>query len=516
VTSDPASRLPSEVELVYEVMSCNAMRTAQEPLGHPHPCGYFRRWGTYHSYDYTIEGAPAEPGVVHESRYVGRAPLVPELLSGCRKAPIMAVGINPNLPGWWPHHRASMNPLFDDYRQYAHYFRYRAVDKVQLSEADYARFGGGPDDTPFSDVELDVPAGPGGDRPIRLEPAPQRMYAAYQALLDALAEAMGWADARLAVGEDLAYGNMVASPSARWTTKADPADPTLPPMTDDERDGIVSECFRTRRYFLRQLFQSLPAVLLVFSQNTANAFVRELRGRFSVGDPRPGEPLADLMGREVRLRYGDRDDGRPLDARVVFAPHVTGNPDDFAAVREQVVSQLVAEADAGTLELAPSGHLRRPPGACVFCPMLEIGPCDYVDELQPLSDAPGLTADSAVADLQAEKAAQLAMLEGAIAARGPLPVGEAWGDTDDEPALVAAEVSPVPVGVPSGGAPPGRPAGPPPGAGRPAEVVEGEGEVDLEVSTGTPFGSGSRSGSGSGSGAGSGLGPAGHDDGAVR
>src|SRR6202022_3482309 len=47
------SRLPTEVELVYEVMPCNAMRVAQEPLGKAHPCTYFRRWGTYHSYDYS-------------------------------------------------------------------------------------------------------------------------------------------------------------------------------------------------------------------------------------------------------------------------------------------------------------------------------------------------------------------------------------------------------------------------------------------------------------------------------
>lgn len=456
MTDPGASRLPTEVELAYEVMPCNAMRTAGEPVGHPHPCTYFRRWGTYHSYDYTLDGAPTEPGVVHEARYVGRAPLVPELLSGCRKAPIMAVGINPNLPGWWPHHRSSLNPLFDDHRQYAHYFRYRAVDKVQLSEVDYARFGGGPHDTPFSDVELDVPADADGVRRVRLEPAPQRMYTAYQALLDALAEAMGWAGAQLRVGEDLSYGNMVASPSARWTTRPDPNDPTLPPMTPEERDGIVGECFRTRRYFLRQLFQSLPPVLLVFSQNTANAFVAELQGRFSLGDPQPGEPLADLMAREVRLHYGERDDGRPLDARVVFAPHVTGNPDDFAAVRERVVAQLVTEADAGALVWDPgSGHLRRPPGACVFCPMLEIGPCDYRDELVPLSAAPSLTADSAVADLQAEKAVQLGMLDAAVAARGPVPVATAWGATDDDA---------------------------PDGSGAGVEGFGGEGTVEVDVS----------------------------------
>ncbi|MFZ1153538.1 MAG: hypothetical protein WAN93_01395 [Solirubrobacteraceae bacterium] len=423
------TRLPTEVELAYEVMSCNAMRVAQEPIGKPHPCGYFRKWGTYHSYDYTTDGPPGQ-GIVHETRYVGRAPLTPELLSGCRKTPLMAVGINPNVPGWWARHRRSVAPLFDDYKQYAHYFRYREVAKLQLSEADYLAYGGGPDDTPFSEIELNIPEDEHGDRPIKVELQPQPMYEAYQSLLDSLAAAMGWHDAQLTVGEDLSYGNMVAMPSAKWTTRADPGDPSLPPMTTAERDGIVSECFRERRYFLRQLFQSLPSVLLVFSQSTANAFIAELGARFSVGAPEPEEPLEKLMGREIRLHYGETPEGREIDARVIFAPHVTGNPRDFAQARARVVEQLVAEAQAGRLTYnTGSHHLTRPAGACVFCPMLEIGPCDYLEELQPLSAAPRLTADSTVASLQEEKQLQQALMADIV--ESAPPVEKAWAASDE-------------------------------------------------------------------------------------
>jgi hypothetical protein len=426
----PDSRLPTEVELVYEVMPCQALRTAQEPKGEVHPCTYFRKWGTYHSYDYTIEGAPAEPGIVQNSVYVGRAPLVPEVLSGCRKAPIMALGINPNIPAWWPTTRRAVFPLFDDYRQYAHYFRYRAVDKLELSEADYARFGGGPQDTPFSDFELTVPADASGLRPITLEPQPQKMYETYQGLLDSLAQAMGWPDHELAVGEDLSYGNMVASPSAKWTTVADPHDPMLPPMTDAERDGIVAECFDKRRYFLRQLFQSLPSVLLVFSQATANAFVGVLHDRFSAGAPQVGEPLVDLMQREIRLRYGEGPDGKPIEARTIFAPHATGDPQDWLPARQHVVDQLVAEAQAGNIVYnQESRRLVRPVGGCVLCPMLEIGPCDYVEELRPLTAPPAmLTAESPVAALEAEKARQTELL-GDLGDR-PSPRA-AWSASDD-------------------------------------------------------------------------------------
>lgn len=426
------TRLPTEVELVYEVMSCNAMRTSQEPLRAPHPCSYFRKWGTYHSYDYTIGGAPKERGIIHQARYMGRAPLVPELLSGCRKAPILAVGINPNLPGWWPYSRRSLNPLFDDYRQYAHYFRYRATAKLELSESDYRAYGGGAADTPFSDFELNVPPNGDGDRIVSLQLQPQKMYEGYQDLLNRLAARMGWPEGELTVGEDLAYGNMVAMPSAKWTTAPDPRDPALPPMSEAERNGIVSECFRQRRYFLRQLFQSLPSIVLIFSQNTANAFNQELKSRFTLGVPDDGERVEELMKRHVRLRFGELPDGREIDARVVYAPHITGDPQHFAAARDRVVSQLAEEAEAGRLTFNPeTAHLARPAGACVFCPMLEIGPCDYETELQPLTDQPALTADSPLGSLIAEKELSLDLLAGVVE-HAP-PISHAWKDTDDQP-----------------------------------------------------------------------------------
>jgi hypothetical protein len=404
---DP-SRLPTEVELAYEVMPCNAMRTAQEPITAPHPCGYFRKWGAYHSYDYATAGPPPEPGIVHQTVYVGRAPLVPELVSGCRKAPILAVGINPNLPGWWANRRNSLNPLFDEVKQYAHYFRYRAIAKLEVPRNDYEAMGGGPGDTPFSEFELNVPADGGGRRTIPVRLQPQAMYEAYQSILDGLAEARGWAGHRLAVGEDLSYGNMVACPSAKWSTV--PTD-QFPAMTQAERRGIVGECFHERRYFLRQLFQSLPGAILIFSQATANAFVAELQARFVAGDPQPGEPLPELMERHIRIQYGLLADGTSLEARVIFAPHATGSPDDFAAARARVIAQLAEEAQAGRLTYnAQTGHLRRPRGACVFCPVLEVGPCDYEAELQPLSLVPALTADSPGTAVAAEKRVQLGLL----------------------------------------------------------------------------------------------------------
>jgi hypothetical protein len=425
------SRIPVEVELVFETMPCNAQRVAQEPGAGPHPCAYFRRWGTYHSYDYQSAGAPAKPGIVQDTEYVGRAPLVPEMLSGCRKAPILAVGINPNLPGWWPGTRNSINPLFDDYKQFAHYFRYRETAKLQIPESDYEAFGGGPRDVPpDSKLELRVPPGPQGRRTLRVELQQQKMYQAYQALLADLAALAGWpADHRLVVGEDLSYGNMIACPSAKWTIRPDPADPRLPAMTEDERGGIVGECFRGRRYFLRQLFQSLPTVLLVFSQSTANAFIGEMQGRFSAGTPHVGEPVDALLGREILLKYGDLPDGTQLDAKVIFAPHPTGNPAEWSAARGRVLGQLRAAAIAGRLRYNPATqHLARTGGACVFCTMLEIGDCDYLQEIRPLT-APPVLAGAAVPGFDVDKPLQTRLLREFLG--GTRPVEEGWVASDD-------------------------------------------------------------------------------------
>src|SRR6516164_5777387 len=93
------SLIPTEVELALEVMPCQADRRAYAPAASPHPCTYFAQWGVYHSFDYATAGPPPGADIRQPSTYCGKTALVPEILSGCRKAPMMAVGINPNLPG---------------------------------------------------------------------------------------------------------------------------------------------------------------------------------------------------------------------------------------------------------------------------------------------------------------------------------------------------------------------------------------------------------------------------------
>jgi hypothetical protein len=410
-TAPTTGQLPTEVELAYETMPCQAMRVAEEPGAQLHPCAYFRQWGTYHSYRYESDAPPSTGRIVQTSQYLGRGPLAPEMLSGCRKAPIMTVGINPNLPGWWPATINSVNPLFDTVVQYAHYFRYRETAKLAIPSAQYQQYLQGRTDGPFSGVELNVPTDANGFNSIPLELQPVQMYLSYQSLLADLAKAMGWVNHNLTVGEDVSYGNMVACPSAKWITQAEPTDPSMPPMTIQQQQGIVAECFHHRQYFLRQLFQSLPTVLMIFSQSTTDAFLGEMAGRFSAGNPKVGDTIASLLNRVVRLRFGVHADGQPIEARVIFSPHITGDPAQFAKARAQVLAQLVDEAKAGNIQFnSATGHLSRPRGACVLCPMMGIGQCDYEDELRPLTDVPKLTVDSTPSQLLSEKQKQLSLM----------------------------------------------------------------------------------------------------------
>ena len=411
--------LPTEVELAVRVQPCLAERRTYERADRAHPCEFFADQGSFHSYDLRAPSAPPTPTTLVPVRYAGRRRIVPELLSGCRKAPIMSVGINPNLPAFWPGKHGSLQPVFDDLLQYVHHYRYRAIGKLEIEPDAYTKLLHGRTDQPAGGPEL---TGLGTDLPVRL--ANQAMYEAYQSLLDGLAEAAGWTSAKLSVGEDLSYGNMVACGSPRWITRADPKQPDLPVMTEAQRDGIVDECFSKRRYFLRQLFHSLPRVLLVFGGATRDAVIHAMAGHFTAGAPKVGEDLDALLARRVVLRYGQAPGGKELAARVIFVPHASGNPEGFAAARAKVVAAMHEEVAAGRLALdEKSGHLARTIGACAFCDnaLYRIGRCDYADQLVPLAHPPGPGpggeegaeegTDDARGQILRERAAQEALLE---------------------------------------------------------------------------------------------------------
>jgi len=57
------------------------------------------------------------------------------------------------------------------------------------------------------------------------------------------------------------------------STVRDKNNPEMPVMSKVTVDGVVSECFHLRRYFLPQLFQSFPSVLIVLSKATGDVLL---------------------------------------------------------------------------------------------------------------------------------------------------------------------------------------------------------------------------------------------------
>jgi hypothetical protein len=79
----PPGRLPAEVELVRELRGCRSCPAF----------GSENLYGPFPQVEATAGEAP------HKAIVRGFAPPEPAALYGCRKAPIMLIGINPNLPG---------------------------------------------------------------------------------------------------------------------------------------------------------------------------------------------------------------------------------------------------------------------------------------------------------------------------------------------------------------------------------------------------------------------------------
>jgi hypothetical protein len=184
-------------------------------------------------------------------------------------------------------------------------------------------------------------------------------------------------------------------------------------MTGATVRGVVSECFHVRRYFLRQLFQSFPSVVIVLSRATADAFLAAMGPNLTGEVPTPSEDASKWLDKKAFLHYGNTPRGKPLSARVFFAPHATGDQEHFERLRDKLVSGLVDEAKAGRIALNhETGHLRRSVGCCEFCTnsLYSIGPCDYAKELTPLSGQAQLQSLEK-GEIPPEKVSQTVMLK---------------------------------------------------------------------------------------------------------
>ena len=138
----PDANDPIEIKLVYEVRSCGTC-TFFWPED-KHQAGY----GPYTAFDFDVNvpyAAVPDKDAVVSPWVLGRTrpPSFPdgEISDGCRKAPIMTIGINPNLtafaPGQngaaWVYPNFSSDDHTNSWAKYAWYYRYRSVYQEKLS-----------------------------------------------------------------------------------------------------------------------------------------------------------------------------------------------------------------------------------------------------------------------------------------------------------------------------------------------------------------------------------------------
>lgn len=132
----PPARDPLEIDLVYKLRPCGTCEFFW-PENQPS-----QPYGPYPSYDFDRNFPKENAPDADSSSFVWikgstQPPCFPEpeVMDGCRKAPIMTIGINPNLtsfgPGTtgasWCYPSFSSDGDSDAYAKYAYYYRYRSV-----------------------------------------------------------------------------------------------------------------------------------------------------------------------------------------------------------------------------------------------------------------------------------------------------------------------------------------------------------------------------------------------------
>lgn len=138
----PATGDPLEIELVFQVSGCGTCSFfwPQEPAERP--------YGPFPTFDFLSDEpatAPAPDPATTSFPWLRTqtAPPAfpnPEIMDGCRKAPIMTIGINPNLTAFapgpigasWCYPNFSSEGGTDLYAKTAYYYRYRSIYQEHL------------------------------------------------------------------------------------------------------------------------------------------------------------------------------------------------------------------------------------------------------------------------------------------------------------------------------------------------------------------------------------------------
>jgi hypothetical protein len=365
------SNLSVEVQLAWEVMTCKAMRETYDEQ--THPCHYFNRhFGPWLAYDWIHEKPrkPLKPDEIKniEARTNGNRFTVPALAGGCRKAPIMTIGINPNMPSWQLNEEGSRwcYPYFDNIAEYATYYRYQTIFQEQYdidflkgfidpNAAIVAREDGTVNDISYDDaqenIEIkvsynergitiprqcailcskgknfkkgDIIAGqiklPVGI-PTEVEKKTVGYYQLFEKILDIAESKLKVAgliphETALHAGEDVLLGDMVACASPGWTAKSGG-------VPQEERDKISSVCCSERGWLALQFQQTKPNIVVFSGTSAFTMFKKAFKGiSFTPELPKnlvgPYGWLKFTLQNRVMMSVNDSE----FKTRIIVAPH---------------------------------------------------------------------------------------------------------------------------------------------------------------------------------------------------
>lgn len=372
------SNEPIEVGLVAQVTQCRT-------------CNWFWRpppYGPYPSFDFKEaypEALRERTSLQFKDKQFARsipgksrrqAIANPQILHGCRKAPIMTIGINPNLTGFWPTTQGARwsYPLFSSFARYAYYYRHRTThqesfpiefirEHVKKDGALRAKKAGrikgvsrdmvkraatieivyedgesethrqiwdperhfvllfdrsSDDAAQFRANELiggfiDVPEG--ADVPVE-----QNVVGYYQRVIPILEQVSAFLRSRgklpnMEMAEDVCQLDMVACASPGWGE-----------TYEIDKTEVVRKCVNANAWVIKQLIQSNPKVI-IFSGRSAFDMFNEIFNPFVVPSMWNHMDVFGLLKMSARdphyleIKYGEGGFDYHLRARLVIAPH---------------------------------------------------------------------------------------------------------------------------------------------------------------------------------------------------
>ncbi len=361
------SQLSAEVQLSWKVMTCRGLRTTYDKDS---PCQWFnQRYGPYPAY--SLDDLPVDMLKEGKSRSmqgecVGQCYNVPELMSGCRKAPIMSIGINPNLTSYQTSVAGATwcYPYFDNIAKYAHYFRYRTINQERFS-LDFVKNYVVPstavkaEDKGYilnisrgiDNITINLRYAKSGSRTLRIPMSysvfydaadksknfnkgdilaglvelPQNVaaeviqepvgyYRQFNAILDRFKELAGKQiqESKFQIGEDACQADMVACASPGWNAY----------FPDTTRNDIVKECVQTRLYMAEQLIQARPAVIAFAGNAALSMFLEVFDGKISP-EIDPSEDTFELLKKCLKTPYwlSIAKGSYAFKSRLIFSPH---------------------------------------------------------------------------------------------------------------------------------------------------------------------------------------------------